>query len=758
MTDRVGHQRLCEGLNVLVLSPTPTHPQDFGNRKRIFQVCQRFSDEGARITFVHYPAELEWRGKVPASAERAMKECWDHYYTIGPTRPLHTDARGSHHRIDDWWDDAIGGFLRWIFSVQQIDVFIVNYSWLSKALEYAPRGTLRILDTHDKVSGRRDMLTSLRLHPEFFYTDDKQETIALNRADLVWAIKDEERALFEQMSPTPVLTMPHLDPLRPMDRPEPDEDGFLRVGIIGARNNVNRMNIAGFLEVAVPLFEAFFAPIKLIIGGTVCDLLDEIDSPFVELRGPVKEVEEFYGWVDCAIVPMRASTGLKIKAGEALSLGMPLLSLAHAFEGYEASDARQILPDFAALANALIDLSFAPRSDLDVLADASKASHARTAAKIDATFRETLDRACTAPASILLAVDSRAFVPGSIFNLALESVFDNLRWLGVVRIVVVSGSVDDVVEHRRTNEHFDRIFIADDLAGAGGMGEALRDIGVFPVDLEGHLGRTRPMLLVIDALHPALESAVLPETIVLTRTEMIALWQGRPAERILGKGAKSAVAVAPDVSRELVTLAAAAGARTVAMSCFCRASLARIRAPKEGLGRRTLAVLGDPGSPAVDLAVNMARAWGMEPFVVYGFGGDNSQDWVADRAVPSFKVDAYLDALFSLRAARPHFAIDLSLGRPGLGLCREVIERLRVPLISGSAKIAHPSLSEGAPRFHAGTERELWNAMRSFASDSDATRLKQFEAGWNEVNSGSGWHWLHRHSYELFGPRRKVAA
>ena len=73
MTDGAEHQRLCDGLNVLVLSPTPTHPQDFGNRKRIFQVCKRFSDEGARITFVHYPAELEWRGKVPPSAERAMQ-------------------------------------------------------------------------------------------------------------------------------------------------------------------------------------------------------------------------------------------------------------------------------------------------------------------------------------------------------------------------------------------------------------------------------------------------------------------------------------------------------------------------------------------------------------------------------------------------------------------------------------------------------------------------------------------------------------
>ena len=49
--------RSWEGERVLVLSPTPTHPQDYGNRKRIFEVCSHLQNEGAEITFVH-PATL----------------------------------------------------------------------------------------------------------------------------------------------------------------------------------------------------------------------------------------------------------------------------------------------------------------------------------------------------------------------------------------------------------------------------------------------------------------------------------------------------------------------------------------------------------------------------------------------------------------------------------------------------------------------------------------------------------------------------
>ena len=116
------------GGRILVLSPTPTHPQDYGNRKRIFRVCSRFAAEGARITYLHYPAEFEWRGTQPRIAERAMVQTWDQYYTVAPTRHLHEPSAGRHHFIDEWWDEAIGHFLSWLFSVQSFDIFIVNYS------------------------------------------------------------------------------------------------------------------------------------------------------------------------------------------------------------------------------------------------------------------------------------------------------------------------------------------------------------------------------------------------------------------------------------------------------------------------------------------------------------------------------------------------------------------------------------------------------------------------------------------------------
>jgi hypothetical protein len=154
--------------------------------------------------------------------------------------------------------------------------------------------------------------------------------------------------------------MPHLDP-----------DGYLRVGIIAARNEVSRADIAAFLDTATPVFAKTFAPVKVIVAGAVCDLLDGVDGRFVELRGNVNSAEDFYRTVDCIAVPMRASASHETGLREALAFGLPVLAIAHAFEGYEPADRMHALSDFTEMADALADLAFAPRKALDVLARAS---------------------------------------------------------------------------------------------------------------------------------------------------------------------------------------------------------------------------------------------------------------------------------------------------------------------------------------------------------------------------------------------------
>jgi len=727
------------GGRVLVLSPTPTHPQDYGNRKRIFQVCSRYAAEGAHVTFVHYPAEFEWRGALPVSPEQAMKNTWHRYYTIPPTRNLHAKPEGYNHHIDEWWDESIAQFLRWLFSVQSFDVFIVNYSWLSKAFEFAPPGTFKILDTHDKVSGRREMLTSLKLNPEFFYTSESEESIALERADLVWAIKGEECAQFEYMSSTPVLTLPHLDPEKTFKRPSADRDGYLRVGIIGARNNVNRMNIAEFIRVAAPIFLDSFAPVRIVIAGSVCEIIEDVDYPFVELRGRVEQIEDFYRTVDCIAVPMRISTGLKIKTGEALSFGQPLISLAHAFEGYQPSHPLHSLKDFEEMARAIVDLSFAPRSKLGELAKASRESHAATSALVEESFRESDLRARANGRSVVVAVDSRAFVEGSVFQLALTSMQDYLRKHANVTVLVVRGSAADVAANARAVAMLRRVVVAEDVSGARDSRDSLAAIGAEVFGVEDYLKRTQPRTLVIDAPHAAFDKRLLPDATVVSRIELIAHARRDANYRPPARFFRESFIAVPAMSLGVAALAGSTGATAMLSRSFNGRPEIKLP-PRSAEGAvRTLAILGAPDSPAVRMAAAMASAWRMRPQVVCGFGDRIPKD-LAQVLAP----DEFVASILEFRAAPPRAAVDLSSGRTGLALCREILELLHIPLVTGAAMPAHHAVEHRAEWQRVSTERELWSAIRALAELSHAELQRQFAQVWTEIEAPREWHWLRR--------------
>jgi hypothetical protein len=417
-------------LEILVLAPSPTHPQDYGNRKRINEVCRSLKGRGARIHYVYYPAEADWREAMPLEAYRAMTQAWDSFHVVPTTRPLHAPSAGEDHTIDEWWDAAIGQFLTWLFSVKRFDVFVVNYTWLSKAFEFAPQGVFKILDTHDRFSGRRELLAAHGIAKEFFHTTAAEEAIALNRADLVWAIKDEERDFFRTLTDRPVLTLLHADPEQRVERTAmPGDEGYLVVGCIGARNNVNCTNIRNFLAAALPIFTRYMAPIKVRLAGGMCQDLPEFRRfPGVELVGRLENADDFYAMVDVALIPMNFSTGLKIKTAEGLAAGAALMSHAHAFEGFPASHPYHQLESFEQMAEACVELAF-ERAALEKLRGASAAAQASLRRLTEAALDETFDRVRRSSPRIVLALPEEVMLESGTVAAHIGHTRSYLRYL-----------------------------------------------------------------------------------------------------------------------------------------------------------------------------------------------------------------------------------------------------------------------------------------------------------------------------------------
>ena len=415
-----------DGLRVLVLSPVPTWPVTLGNRNRIVQVNRALQREGARVALLHYPSDDEWRVRLPRAALAEMGRQWEEVFTCPVTRPLHTrPSEGEDHAADDWWDPAIGQMLDWLFKVGRYDALLVNYTWLSKALEHAPAGVLRILDTHDRFSDRRALLAANGLPPEYFHTTRDQERLALDRADLVWAIKEQEAAFFRTLTARPVRTLLHAEPERPLPAPA-GQDGVLRLGVVGGKNNINATNIRAFLKVADAYLRRTLLPVEIVVAGSVCDLLEGLRLPYLRLLGRVEDMDDLYRQVDAVLAPLAFSTGLKIKVGEALSRGKPLISHAHAFEGYVPTHPFHECADFEAMMRAAHRL-VRDRSALDALAKASRRSVAEAQASVIETLRDAGERAGRLPASVVLSL---RFDQARIGALGFDHLLDAARYAG----------------------------------------------------------------------------------------------------------------------------------------------------------------------------------------------------------------------------------------------------------------------------------------------------------------------------------------
>lgn len=372
----------------LVVSPTPTWPLNFGNRKRVYTTCMLLKQRGFEIHFVHYASETDWREYMPIESRIEMKEQWDFVDHVIPSIPLHASPKsGDDHLIDEWWDPALENHLRWVFIGREYDVVIVNYAWLSFSLTMVPERTLKILDTHDKFSDRRKVLENHDIEREFFHVTEKEEIKALNRADIVWAIKEEECVDFEKMGTTAeVVTLLHMDEKRTSIEPY-NNLGYLTYGFIGASNSVNKVNIENFIKIAEPIFRKYLPPLKLKIAGSVCKDLKQFKSHYMDLIGYVDSVDRFYDDIDVAIVPMDFSTGLKIKAGEALSQSKAVIAHHHAMEGFPIKHELHQCEDLKQLAIEMCQLAYDP-SGLNTLKQASIESYEILEQKIN----ETLDQ------------------------------------------------------------------------------------------------------------------------------------------------------------------------------------------------------------------------------------------------------------------------------------------------------------------------------------------------------------------------------
>lgn len=334
--------------NMIIVSPIPSHPQFQGNSARIFRLGQMFQSIGFKIYFVYFGME-----GLDNSQRIAMENCWDYFYFVQPEGPAAMPSYVDYFDIDDWYDHKVSSIVEKICGRFSIEICLTNYVWFSKVLDALPDSVKKVIDTHDVFGDRHIVAQQAGLDPVWFYTTKELEARALDRADLVIAIQDEEKEYFQSITKSEVDVVGYVVPEHKLIARNICDENKIRIGYIASGNPFNVKSILE-LQNQIMSYPQLLERFEFVVAGSICSSMKEQNQVF-NVYGRVDELEDFYSMIDIAVNPMVGGTGLKIKSLEALSFGKPLIGTEDAMVGIESDSEIQKCVSVERLVQMLLD-------------------------------------------------------------------------------------------------------------------------------------------------------------------------------------------------------------------------------------------------------------------------------------------------------------------------------------------------------------------------------------------------------------------
>lgn len=335
----------------LIISPVPLFPGHAGNRERIRTICQELMERGYILDFFYtgfhqeisenhtsffngsvLNHKLEYEkvrfGTNPISRIREIVngfiidvEKWLRYLQDGPASARFNKSLTEYKNLGKLL------LLKNQTDRNEYKTVIINYAPYSFYFDLFDERTIKIIDTHDRLTNRFKLFEDSKQEPADWHSlTQKDEKRALSKADVVWAITDEEKIFFEEIVDslsTSIYTLRHLMPFKKTKV----RDSVNTIIMIGSANRLNIDGLSWFISQVWKKVKHYDFDLKFLVAGSICEAVDEaILDDEVELYGKFESTEEIYKKGNLFINPMQEGTGLKIKTFEALANGKYVLS------------------------------------------------------------------------------------------------------------------------------------------------------------------------------------------------------------------------------------------------------------------------------------------------------------------------------------------------------------------------------------------------------------------------------------------------
>jgi methyltransferase family protein/glycosyl transferase family 1 len=352
----VGPTRI-ERPTVICLSHVMPCPPRAGNEYRIYRMLRWLRDQGYRVVPVIAPLpgeRVDPDALLPLAAEFSNAVLCDRdgrlEYVLHDvpdvlaslrgelTRPvaalLNEDAVRFRRerqllRVDRAFchDALITTALR-LHQVVRPCILLAEYIWMSRILPLVSGDVLKVIDTHDVYSTKRER--GLQPGVDHPHVEAHEEARRLRSADLILAIQEEERKELQQLVPGKRVVTAGVDFDVVEDAGIPSGR---RVLYVASDNPMNRRGLRDFLRFAWPYIRHDVPDAELLVAGRVSGTLD-VDAAGVIRLGPVDDLRPLYSQARLVINPAVAGTGLKVKTLEALGHLRPIVTWPSGTDGF----------------------------------------------------------------------------------------------------------------------------------------------------------------------------------------------------------------------------------------------------------------------------------------------------------------------------------------------------------------------------------------------------------------------------------------
>ncbi len=335
-------KRINEKLNILseLQAPPPTilivthirfYPPAAGNEQRLLRLVKFLKKLGYQIVMLVNPF-LE-ATQLDRESRKAMHQYVDYYEEMGDVsidevHSLSLDSAIGNEPILDKWKLTEERFCpdvvlqRASSLIEQFSpkVILAEYIWTSRILALASPNTLKVIDTIDMFSRKKESVVKFGIQDTLAITPS-EELAFINRSDVTIAIQDSEADAFRKLAPSCKIITAGID--FDVDQMLENTKTNLQAPtllIVGSGNQINVHCITEFLDEVWPKIHQQVPSCRLRIVGKVGNSLTTKD-PTVELIPYVRDLDATYRDATIVVNPVYAGTGIKVKSIEALGHG-----------------------------------------------------------------------------------------------------------------------------------------------------------------------------------------------------------------------------------------------------------------------------------------------------------------------------------------------------------------------------------------------------------------------------------------------------